>query len=395
MKKNVFGFIFTSSVLTLTFQSAWAADSGIHTRIHHQYQSQRALGMGDAFVAIANDYSALFYNPAGLARREDGQINMSMELLGSKSFSDFVKDLDNTSKVQGTDAQKYDAYNTFLKQNYGKTFMVRAGLFEGIWTRPGWGVGVIPADVTIEYQIHDNVSPAINARVFADSTIAYGYGKDLKGLVPGRLSWGTTAKFVNRGYFNKQVSAFDLVSDSKVVSESDMLEGYTVDFDLGLLYTPELPSDGMWYTFKLAKPTFGAVVRNVLDYGFGKSLKLLNKNKTEAPERLYRVLDLGMKFEYPNFFIFGGRGALDIRDIGHPNFSTRKSLHAGLEFDWTVSSWWKGSYRLGVNQGYPTFGVSALLFMFNLDFVTYGEDVGTFDSPKENRMYALKLNIDI
>ena len=24
--------------------------------------------MGDAFVAVANDYSALFYNPAGLAR---------------------------------------------------------------------------------------------------------------------------------------------------------------------------------------------------------------------------------------------------------------------------------------------------------------------------------------
>jgi hypothetical protein len=67
----------------------------------------------------------------------------------------------------------------------------------------------------------------------------------------------------------------------------------------------------------------------------------------------------------------------------------------GFEFDWTMTSWWKGSYRIGVNQGYPTLGASALFLLFNLDAVTYGEEVGTFNQPKENRVYMLKFNMDL
>jgi len=34
----------------------------------------RALGMGGAFVAVANDANALYYNPAGLALIEDHDV---------------------------------------------------------------------------------------------------------------------------------------------------------------------------------------------------------------------------------------------------------------------------------------------------------------------------------
>jgi hypothetical protein len=138
------------------------------------------------------------------------------------------------------------------------------------------------------------------------------------------------------------------------------------------------------------------VLRNVLDYGFGQSFRMIQKDPTtNPPEKLYRVLDVGSKFELPRMWIFGTRAAVDIRDIMHPNFSMRKGFHAGMEFDWRITSWWKGAWRFGVNEGYPTFGLSALFSIFNLDFVTYGEDIGYFGSPKENRMYMLKLNIDI
>jgi len=250
-------------------------------------------------------------------------------------------------------------------------------------------------DLTLEYQVHNQAAPALNVRAYADTTLAYGYGNDIHGLLPGRLSWGATAKFINRGYANKQVNALDFVADSKSFKKEDLRDGYTVDFDLGVLYTPVVATEGIMSVFQLAKPTLGAVVRNVADYGFKQSFKIFNKTQVDPPEKLNRVLDLGAKFEYPSFWIFSGRGELDVRDIAHPNFTWRRALHAGLEFDWTVSSWWKGNYRVGVNQGYFTAGVSALLFIFNLDVVTFAEDVGTYNSPKENRIYMAKFNLDI
>lgn len=372
------------------------AQEGPHTRIHHLYQSNRALGMGDAFVAIADDYSALFYNPAGLARRDSGQINASIEVGLSSKFMKFTKDVDDIGKRDfANDDEEFEAYSELLQEYYGETFMFRTGLFHAIWARENWAIGFLPMDLTLEYKVHNQVAPALNLRAYADTTLAYGYGKDLPGLVPGRLSWGTTVKFVNRGYVNKQVNALDMVADSEVFKKEELRDGYTIDFDLGALYTPDIPGEGFWSVFQLARPTFGAVVRNALDYGFGQSFKLLNKEGTsEPPEKLHRVLDVGAKFEYPDIWIFGGRGAIDFRDLGHPNLSMRKSLHIGFEFDWTVSSWWKGHYRVGFNQGYLTAGVSALLFVFNLDALTYAEDVGTFNNPKENRVYAIKLNFD-
>lgn len=382
----------------LLFSVVCSAQEGIQTGIHHHYQSPRALGMGDAFVATANDYSALFYNPAGLARRDQGQFNGSLEFSGAVNTYDFYKEMSDVEKTftsTTTDTEKFEAYTEFLQKYYGKTMGFRVKALEAIWVRPNWGVGLIPMDFTFEGQIHNQAGPVLDIRAYADTTLAYGYGDSIRGWLPGSLSWGTTVKFVNRAYINRAVSALDMVADPNTVRKEDARDGYTVDFDLGTLYSPPVPDEGLFSVFKLAKPTFGAVVRNVLDYGFGSSLRLLNKEKVDAPERLYRVLDVGAKFEYPELWIFGGRGEVDIRDIGHPNFTWRRSFHLGFEFDWTISSWWNGSYRIGVNQGYPTLGASALLTIFRLDLVTYGEDVGTYYTPKENRVYMAKLNIDL
>jgi hypothetical protein len=199
---------------------------------------------------------------------------------------------------------------------------------------------------------------------------------------------------VNRGYASKAISVTELAVDSNVIKKEDLREGFTFDADIGALYTPELPNEGLWSVLRLARPTFGAVVRNVGEVGFGQSLKLLNKQKTEAPEKMYRVLDIGTKWEYPALWIFGGRGVLDVRDIGHPNFNWKKGTHVGFEFDWSVANWWKGQYRVGFSQGYYTAGASALLGVFNLDAVTYADNVGTYNSPRESRLYMVRLNMN-
>lgn len=381
------GFVLSVSVNAL-------ANEGLSATIHHLYQSSRALGMGDAFVAVANDYNAIFYNPAGLARRDDGQVNLGIEFGGSPNSLKFYNDLNDIQNSNDSDSDKQTRILNLIEKNYGETYSIRLTPLQAAWVRPKWGLAFVPADVSIEMAMHQQVGPAVNTTVYADSYLALGYGDDVHSISHGRLSWGVTGKFVNRGWASKSLSAIELAADSEVIKKEDLKEGYTVDADVGLLWTPELPSEGLMSWLRATRPTFGLVVRNVAETGFGQSMKLLNKEETTAPEKLYRVFDVGTRWEYPSAWIFGGRGVLDVRDIGHPNWNWRKGTHLGFEFDWAVTTWWKGQYRVGLNQGFWTAGVSAEMGIFNLDLYSYANDVGSFSTAKESRVYAAKLNLD-
>lgn len=377
--------------------SAAHAQSGVSRRIHHQYVGPRPLGMGNAFVAVANDYNALFYNPAGLARRDDNEVNLFMDGGLSASFLQFGQEVSKAQATEGTESEKQQAVMEVLQKQYGRSYGIRTNLFGGIWVRPNWGMAILPMDLTIEESLHQSVGPSINATVYLDSTFAMGYAGDFKSFPGGKLSWGITGKAINRGSFSKSVNFLELATDSSIVQASDLREGFGVDADIGFLYTPRIPSTGLVSLLRLTRPTFGLVIRNIAESKFTSNMKLLNSNPAEnalPPEQLYRVIDIGSRWEYPAAFIFGGRGVMDIRDIMHPNFSARKGLHLGFEFDWTVASWWRGAYRFGLNQGFWTAGASAMFTFFNLDLVSYGEDVGTFSTPVENRIYSLRASMN-
>ncbi|MCB0368419.1 MAG: hypothetical protein KDD45_03020 [Bdellovibrionales bacterium] len=374
---------------------AYAGYDGVSYGIHHQYISPRALGMGDAFVAVANDYTALYYNPAGLAFRDEGELNLSFGLGASSNFKSFADEVSTASSTQGSETDKQNAMFGVIQKQYGKTFSARVVAPNGVYVGKGWGIGFIPADLSVELTPNQPVS--VNATVYLDTTLSFGWADTIKDIDNAKVAWGITGKVVNRGFFSKSIDAIELVADSNLVQSSDLKEGYFLDADIGMLYRPHIDDDGSLLSFlRLARPTFGAVVRNVIDSDAIGSLKLFNKDATSdnKPEKLTRVLDIGSRWEYPSVWIFGGRGTLDIKDIMHPAFNLRKGLHVGFEFDWSMYSWWKGQYRVGLSQGYLTAGLSALFTWFNLDLVTYADDVGTYNTPKENRVYAVQFNMN-
>jgi hypothetical protein len=49
---------------------------------------------------------------------------------------------------------------------------------------------------------------------------------------------------------------------------------------------------------------------------------------------------------------------------------------------------------VGYGEGYLSGGVGMLLGIFNLDAVTYSEDVGPYNFPQESRMYMVKLSLN-
>lgn len=373
----------------------WAEEAAKYTNaIHQHYQSNRALGMGNAFVAVANDYSALFYNPAGLANLDENHLDMSFEVGGSLELAKLMKDVDDAQATVGSESDKQQAIADVLEKYYGKRMGIRLGSPQAIWARPGWAIAVIPLDFTLRTSIHSSVGTSINATAYADTTVAYGYGDKVKDFDYGQLSWGVTAKGVHRGYFSQNVSAIELAADPNLISEKDLSSGYTVDADVGFLWKPYIPEDGLFSVFQLAEPTFGLVVRNIVETGFTGPGFLGEEGSELVPERLFRVIDIGTRWEYPSFWLFGGRGVMDFRDILHPEYTFMKSLHVGFEFDWTVTSWWKGQYRVGLSQGYWTAGLSALFTIFNLDVVSYAEELGTKSTPLENRYYMVKASMN-
>lgn len=389
------GFFGALSFLLFSPWSSFSAElGGVSTTIHNHYVSPRALGMGNAFVAVANDYNSLFYNPAGLARLEDKEVNLSMEGGVSANYFKLSRDLKSASNTTGSETEKQLAMAEVIESNYGKVNGVRTAPTSGVLVDKGWGVGFIPADLSIELMMNRSVGPSLNATVYVDSTFAVGWARDVHWIPYSRLSLGITGKFVNRLYYSRTINFIELALNPDLFKKEDFREGYTVDADLGALWTPELPPTGLLSLLRLARPSFGVVLRNAAELGFKQSLRLVQKQTTEAPEPMFRVLDVGTKWEYPRAWIFSGRGVMDFKNIMHPAYSLRKGFHLGFEFDWVMNELWKGAYRFGINQGYFTAGASAKLLIFNADVVTYGEDIGTYSTPKENRVYMARLNLN-
>jgi len=355
--------------------------------IHQQYLSPRAVGMGNAHVAVADDEYALFYNPAGLAWLDSAKMNFGVGAMGDVDISKFYGELKEASDKQGNDV---DEMTNLLQRNYGKHFSARAPTVGAFWVRPRWGVAIIPSDLSLEMGIARNGLPAAGVVGTNDTTLAYGRGWNIK-IAYGKLAVGVTGRAVYRLYTNKVVNAAELALQSDIFNESDAKEGFTFDADVGVLYA--YPKHTQGFFKKWFRPTIGLAVRNVADYGFGTNFKLLG-DETGKPERARRRLDAGAKFDLPDWWIWRSRLAIDQRDIGHDNWTFEKGSHIGAEFLWKVSGWWKGGWRVGLNQMYPSLGVTAKLGVFQIDVATYGEQVRSSVDKQQNRRYVAKASVD-
>lgn len=387
MKSRLFTSLLFALLLLVIENEAFAVKS-LDFTIHQEYVSTRALGMGNAFTAVADDHSALFYNPAGLARREDGQLRMFLRGAIDTKYLDLIDDIDAADGATTKD-EEIDNYKNLIAKNYGNHYHSRVPTLGAMWVRPNWGVAIIPADLSIDIGVHQQIGPMLNINAYLDTTFAYGYARDTRWLPKShRLSVGAVLKAIHRVHVGEAISAIQLATDSEVFNTSDANEGMTLDMDVGFLYDP--PVSGF---MEYMKPTFALVVRNAIDQGFQWNFHFIDENSGEPP-KLQRRIDVGSKFDLPNLWVFDPHISFDVRDMMHPNWSIRKGLHAGLELYWKMFNWWKGHWAVGMNQGYWTAGFGARLAWFQLDLASYGEEVGTSETPNESRRYMLEMSLD-
>ena len=380
------GLFFRHSLFVMAMISTslgWA-NSDRDFQIHQEYTSTRALGMGNAFVAVVDDHSALFYNPAALASRNDTQLRMFLRAGADQDVIHFYNQL----KDAKNDPQ---ATNSVIENNYQDHLYFRAPTLGAVLVRPHWGLAILPVDFDVDMSLHRSVAASVFVSAYLDSTVAWGYGTTIK--VPWfnqkkyPVAVGATVKVLHRAYYSDVIQSAELATGQSLVSLSNAQEGATADVDLGALYTMDVAADAK------IKPTFGLMLRNALDEGFPIKTKFINKDAS-APPRLQRRLDVGTKLGLPTFWVFDPKLAIDMRDIGYDSWTPMKGLHAGAELYWKMRNWWKGHWSVGMNQGYWTAGFGARLAVFQLDIASWGEEVGTTDAKHESRRYILETSLD-
>jgi hypothetical protein len=225
---------------TVLFSFSAYSDESLNTRIHNFYQSPRAMGMGNAYSAISDDYAALFYNPSMLSFRKNSefQINLVSAALATKTLP-LSKEITDASDSMTTDNDKAIAVSNVLENYYGKPIGARISPLEFIWVSPNWGLALVVGDVTVDALVQRQLGPVLDLYAIKDTSLSYAYSH----LLNDEMSLGGTARFNHRSEMQGTFSALDLALDSNVVDFKKSGEGTAFDFDLAFTWKPDFNSE--------------------------------------------------------------------------------------------------------------------------------------------------------
>jgi hypothetical protein len=331
------------------------------------------MAMGNAYVAVADDFNALFYNPAGLARLKewDGEIlNPKVEL--SKNTSSFIKEAQSLS---GSDSSTSKTLDLFEEQT-GKTQYASFGIAPHL-IFPRFGLA---ASIEILTQLVFHRYPSVDVNVGPRVIVPIGYAQN---FLENRLSVGVGLKYRLQGGVNHEFDIQDMEAFSKNKDNpdgpklDDYVEGgagYGLDF--GLLFTP----------VETMQPTLGV---SVTDVG-GTPFKKINVggDALGAPDPILPSVNVGFSirpFTKGPFYVLN---SIDVHSINQPH-SFSKKLNLGTELG--VGDIFK--VQTGLHQGYLTYGMQLDVGLLNLRFISYEEELGTTAGENGDRRYAAQLKL--
>lgn len=225
---------------TVLFSFSAYSDESLNTRIHNFYQSPRAMGMGNAYSAISDDYAALFYNPSMLSFRKNSELQINLVSAGvATKTPTLAKEIQDASDSAQTDNDKANAVSAVLENYYGEPIGARISPLEFIWVSPNWGLALVVGDVTVDAMVQRQLGPVLDLYAIKDTSLSYAYST----LINSEMSVGGTARFNHRSEMQGTFSALDLALDSNVVDFKKSGEGTTFDFDLAFTWKPDFNSE--------------------------------------------------------------------------------------------------------------------------------------------------------
>lgn len=339
--------------------------------LQNTFEGVRPTGMGNAFIALADDSNTLWYNPAGLAQIEGVHVNIFNFLLGvdSKDTLDRIHNAifkGNSSDLIGQDKE-------FLKFNFMPSLvMPHFGVSIFSQTKGYFDISDITEKGLEAYSHHDQGIIAGTAFNLADG---FSFGTSVRAFYRAGVDLSLTTEEVIDQYGVDGVNLLDNIYQ-EIYNRAG--HGYAVGLNAGFRFKVPLKSKG-----KTSPSLFLAATAE--DIG-NTTFKALGDKL--APVTLKQSFNFGAALTYPFGKNWSWNLTADLRRAFEPT-DIIKLLHAGTEIRNSLFA-----LRAGANQGYLAYGFS---FEFpphtRIHFSSYGVELGNKGLDKQQRWYLLQLNV--
>lgn len=342
------------------------------------YTGVRALGMGNAFTAIADDESAAFYNPAGLTDTEEGRVEiLNPKVDISTNTLDFQKDVSNLKT--GDTAAAVDLMRRYIGKHQHGSVTVFPN-----YTRHNFELGVLGKG-SLDAEVNTPSYPVLAADVQIDAGVVMALSHS---FFDDRLSLGATLKYLQHKRFYKQFTAIDIANSNTNYNFTDNLASANkFGGDIGATYHFE---NEAW------KPRIALVVQNIGNMDFGDYVYKsttggVTTSAPPVPNGYKQQVNLGGAITR-QIWVMKTTLAVDYDDItGNVGTDTDKGkrLHMGAEIKFPHVL----ALRAGLNQGYLSYGAGLDFWLIKLDYAYYKEEVGAYAGQREDGRHTLELSI--
>jgi len=350
-------------MLGLTFAALGSvAQAGV---IREYYRGTRAMGMGGAFIAVADDEQALFLNPAGLAGIEQASFHYAAVDIAS-TYDAALYALSNLGNLGSTDGMM-----TLLEDAVGKNIFAQTQ-FTPTLIAPNFGAAIImDAQATLNQE--NKVAPDTIFQLQQTNGVQVGYGIAIgRGKKSrGELRIGIGAKVLWRRGGYRDISLMDLYG-----ADAQFLTRHTGGWGMG--YGGDL---GMQYILNLSKRMrlmAGTVYTNLGDVNFGTG--------SPAPDSVKGNWGIGFAAQY-KMRDTKITVAYDYTSLLQET-DWRKKNHMGLEIALPFLT-----LLGGINQTYISFGAAMNLWIMRITASSFGVENGSFAFQDGERRYQLRIDL--
>jgi len=297
------------------------------------YQGVRPLGMGNAFIALADDSNLLWYNPAGLARVKGGHFNLLDVQLGVDSMDTFDRlgkfifkgDAKNLLRPD-TEAIRVGVKPTFMMPYFGFSFFDNLNSFTDIRN-------MTSLDASVDLNLSNDVGLIVGLGIPATKYLSFGFS--VRGFQRNAVDSYLTARDLLEEIQTSQGEFMTAIYDHI----NDLVGfGYAIGLNAGVLVEVPLPKDFPAWTFAgtvedLGQTTFKAI------------------GSLPTPNPIRPTYHLGTALSYTIDSMSKFNIALDYRNATE-FLPWHKKLHLGVEYRHKFFALRAGAYDAYLSWGF-------------------------------------------